>query len=200
MPPYAWFEPLNITVFNNKTANLNWVWDRDGAGTECAVSTDGIGLNWSVSGSTVTASSPSAYYTFTGSIGGDQISGDILHGTDTVGTWFVIQNAPQVASLCGQPAPPNIWPLPSNFKMGTTTLMVSPSSNFFTTTAKSSILAAAFQRYVGLIFPHSSSMKSSRFRFVSQSAPGSCADASKEMETVTECRRRMVRHLEATPR
>jgi hypothetical protein len=30
--------------------------------------------------------------------------------------------------------------------------------------------------------------------------PGSCADASKEKETVTECRRRVVRHPEATPR
>jgi len=30
--------------------------------------------------------------------------------------------------------------------------------------------------------------------------PGSCADASKEREKVRECRRRVVRHLEATPR
>jgi hypothetical protein len=126
-PPFAYFEPLNITVFNNKTANINWVWDSDAAGQKCAPSTDGVGLTWSVSGNTVTASSPSAYYKFTGTISGDVppvISGDILHGTDTVGTWSVVQNAPQLSSLCGQPGPANIWPLPSSYKMGGTTLMV----------------------------------------------------------------------------
>jgi hexosaminidase len=55
--------------------------------------------------------------------------------------------------------------------MGTMTLMVTPSSTFFTTTAKSDILAVAFQRYLDLTFPHTYSMmqqKLSRSRYVSQ--------------------------------
>jgi hexosaminidase len=99
----------------------------------------------------------------------DSITGDILQYSNghVVGTWTVVRNAPQVASLCGKPLP-YIWPLPSKIsQMGNMTLMVMPSKTFFTTTAKSDILAVAFQRYLDLTFPHSYTLLHQKSRDVS---------------------------------
>lgn len=54
----------------------------------------------------------------------------------------------------GPPPPPQpyLWPLPSTYTNGTTMLAVSPSLKF--TGPTSATLSAAFDRYMGIIFPH----------------------------------------------
>lgn len=156
-PPYAWFEPVNVTVYSNFTADFDWVWTVDAAGNKCAPDHT-HNLFWVVNGKTITARSASAFYAFNATLSDDgtTLSGSVIvYSTNAVvGTWTAVLGAPFVPSLCDKPQP-NLWPLPASYQMGTSALNVVPSSNFFKTSATSKILAEAFLRYTKLTFPHS---------------------------------------------
>jgi len=154
--PYAWFESLNVTVFDNNTANFDWVWTVDASGRKCVLDNT-HDLVWKQQGNTFTAANPNDYYKFNGTISDNKksISGRICEYTSgkCVGTFNVQLNARQVPSKCNDPQP-NLWPLPQSYTMGSTAMVVVPSQNFFKTSATSDILAQAFKRYTEIIFPH----------------------------------------------
>lgn len=160
-PPYATMAPINVTVDTNSlTASVSWVYDVDGQGRKCFPDLE-TGLKWVTSGSVVqaigTGQDPS-YYSFAGNLSGNTIKGHILERTKPVGDFVWILDAPQVPSSCGEPITgAAVWPLPSSVTQGTTTLAVVPSDNFFTGSSMPPILKTAFQRYMGLTFPHVSS-------------------------------------------
>jgi len=122
------------------------------------------GLKWSITGTNVTAEGcgkDPCYYTFAGTLAANGvISGtvtDSAHNTK-VGTWTAKAGATQVPSTCGVPRPSthaNIWPLPTAYKRGTTSVaVIAKADGFFTTSSTSPFLDQAFARYISLCFPH----------------------------------------------
>ena len=162
-PPFAMLEPLNVTVdTSTNLATFDWVYDHNGAGVKCSPDHE-KGLKYSVSGSSVsykgTGADPS-YYSFTGTLSGTSVTGNILDpSSGNVGTFTVTQNAPMVASSCGKlTSDAMLWPLPEKYTKGNTTLQVTTAggggANFFSLSSNVPFLQAAFGRYASLVFPH----------------------------------------------
>ena len=101
------------------------------------------------------------------------------------GTWHATKGAPPDLNFtCVPPAPlpwagcealpkswkppnatnttrPLIWPLPKVYSNGSSTLRVVPSPAFFKLSGDSKLLAAAFERYAALTFPHATASSDS---------------------------------------
>jgi len=175
--PFADEVPLNVTVDAKGLATFEWTYDKAASGTPCTPDTES-GLAWSVTGTVVKATGlgkDPSFYSFDGSLNKGTITGVMIQQNTgaKVGMFKVTEGAPMVPSKCkappgpppAPPAPPAhpttnalIWPLPTEYTRGTTTVgvTVGDASQFFKTAggASTPFLSQAFARYADLTFSH----------------------------------------------
>jgi hypothetical protein len=171
MASYARGAPLNITVDRAKgTATANWRWDKDASGHYCAMKVE-PGLKVVTEGAKVSFEGTDRdpeYYSLSGTLSGNTLKGTVTDGKRMDGHFTVTKGGAPVHKKCtaGPPPPPPpppphptthafIWPLPSKYSNGTKIVGVTPSASFFKIKPSTSpLLTAAFERYQGLTFPH----------------------------------------------
>lgn len=163
---------LNST---GETAEAKWIYDKDAGGNTCVPDSE-PGLKVSRNTSFImmagTGQNPD-FYSFSADLSADgtEMNGNILQGQTPQGTFSAKKGGAPVFKKCipkprppppPPPPPPTptthafIWPLPTKYTNGSTSLAVDASAGvgFFSGPASSKLLAAAFERYARLTFPH----------------------------------------------
>ncbi len=171
---YAVHAPINFTIAG-ATADASWIYDKDAGGDECVPDNEpslAVTRNSSFIMMAGTGKNPD-FYSFSAHLNADgtQMNGDMLQGGKPCGTFSAQKNGAPVVKKCipkprppppPPPPPPSptthafIWPLPTKYTNGSTSLPVDASAGvgFFSGPASSKLLAAAFERYARLTFPH----------------------------------------------
>lgn len=180
---YASNVPLNVTVDASGIASFDWTYDHDASGTPCRAQSES-GIKWVLDGKSLTAHGTGkdpSYYGFEGILSDDgkSITGTVLDADQKgrVGTWQVSLDAERKPPQCSPPpTAPKIWPVPSDYSFGSTTLKVAQSKDFFQGPS-TEVLTAAYERYQQLSFPH---------RVESGDATGSLTSLKIEVDSLDE--------------
>jgi hypothetical protein len=177
--PYAKGSPLNVSL-TGATATISWVYDTDAGGNTCTHDEE-PGLKVVRNSTTImfdgTGANPD-FYSFEAKLdaSGTHMTGSVLQSGNPkpVGSFTAVKNGPPNTKKCipkprppppPPPPPPRptthalLWPLPKTYTNGSLALGVDPAAGagFFTGAVGSKLLAAAFERYAALTFPHATS-------------------------------------------